>query len=138
MTQGQKFTVQDHERTFAFHGVLLGHASSESRTKKRWTEMSIYRTDKGTYIISGIGQTRVKKGDRIWDDDAKTEVVALADETPRAWAHVCESAEGAIQRLYLYDNDNVRYMTRIARLALESAIKLDVALRDAFLVEEVA
>ena len=134
MTKRQQYTVKDHDRAFSFRGVLLGHASSESPFKKRWTEMSIYRTDGGTYIISGVGQTCVKKGDPIPDEDG----IADEDETPRAWAHVCESAAGAIQRLYLYDNDNVRYMTRIAKLALEEAISKDDALRDAYLVEEVA
>jgi len=130
--------VQDHERAFTFNGVLLGHASSENQSKNRWTEMSIYRTDKGTYIISGIGQTRVKKGDYVWDDEKSRDVRATKDETPRAWAHVCESAEGAIQRLYLFDTDNVRYMTRVARTALLAAIELDDALKNAFLIEEVA
>ena len=138
MTKRQKFTVQDHERSFAFAGVLLGHASSETPSRKRWSEMSIYRTEAGTYIIAGVGQTRVKKGDVVWDDDEGRDVIAEVDETPRAWAHICESAEGAIQRLYLYDNDNVRYMTRVARYALEEAIKHDQALKDAFLIEEVA
>lgn len=138
MTKRQKFAVQDHERSFMFNGVLLGRATSEIASKKRWTEMAIYRTEAGTYIISGVGQTRVKAGDRVWDDDEKKEVIAEFDEIPRAWAHVCESAEGAIQRLYLYDNDDVRYMTRVARNALLAAIKLDDALNKAFHVEEVA
>jgi hypothetical protein len=135
MTKRQRYTVQDHDRKFVFNGVCLGSASSETSSKQRWTEMAIYRTDAGTYIISGIGQTRVKKGDLIQDSDGE---YALTDETPRAWAHVCETAEGAIQRLYLYDESNVRYMTRIARAALEKAVKNDDALKDAFLLEEVA
>jgi hypothetical protein len=138
MTKRQKFTVKDHDRTFVFNGVCLGRATSQTETKKRWTEMAIYRTDAGTYIISGIGQTRVKAGDKVWDEDEKREVTAPADETPRAWAHVCESAEGAIQRLYLYDGDDVRYMTRVARTALLEAIELDDMLKSAFLIEEVA
>jgi len=135
MTKRQRFTVQDHERTFSFSGVLLGHATSENSSKMRWTEMSIYKTDAGTYIIAGIGQTRVKKGDIVPDTDGE---YAIEDETPRAWAHVCESAEGAIQRLYLYDDDNVRYMTHVNRQALSEAIKHDKLLHNAYLVEEVA
>jgi len=100
--------------------------------------MAIYRTEAGTYIISGIGQTRVKKGDTFWDENQKFMVTADEDETPRAWAHVCESAEGAIQRLYLYDGDDVRYMTRVAHTALLEAIELDDILKSAFLIEEVA
>jgi len=138
MTKRQKFTVKDHDRAFVFNGVCLGRATSETETKKRWTEMAIYRTEAGTYIISGIGQTRVKKGDTFWDENQKFMVTADEDETPRAWAHVCESAEGAIQRLYLYDGDDVRYMTRVAHTALLEAIELDDILKSAFLIEEVA
>ena len=137
MTQRQKFSVQDRDRSFVFHGELLGHASSDDGVRQRWTEMTIYRTNGGNYIIAGAGQTRVKKGDIIHDENSNRRV-AVKDETPRAWVHVCESAEGAIRSLYLYDSDQIRYITKIAQQALEQAILVDDALKQAFSVEEVA
>jgi hypothetical protein len=133
MTQRRlrQYTVPDGDRVLSFKGKLLGFASSESRFKPRWTEMSIYITEKGTYIIAGVGATRVKKGDVVEG------VIAEKDETPRAWTFVCETAEGAIRHLYLHD-ENVRYMTRIAKIALGEAIQHDEALKKAYSVEEVA
>lgn len=138
MTESQAFSVKDWERTFEFRGVLLGHASSYRPSKMRWAEMSIYMTDAGQYIVSGIGQTVVKEGDVIWDDRQHVQVVVEKDEQPRAWAHVCESAEGVIQSLYLYDDDGIRYMTNISRTALAFAMREDSDLRAAFMVEQVA
>jgi EXLDI family protein len=137
MTERHKYTVTDHQRSIVFTGMLLGHASSAEENKTRWTEMTIYLTEAGQYVVAGVGQSSVKKGDWIKDSTGRS-VQALEDETPRAWSHVCDTPEGAIAVLYQKDSTGVRYMTDVARAALESAIIHNAALADAFLVEEIA
>jgi hypothetical protein len=134
----ERHTVHDHGRELVFSGVLLGYATSESVNKRRWTEMSIFRTDAGQYIVSGVGTSLVKKGEWIVDRFTNEKVQSPEDEIPRAWTHLCENAEGVIVALHLRDHDGIRYMTNVARAALESAILHDDALRKASLVEEIA
>lgn len=138
MTERQKYTVVDNTRSIVFTGILLGHASSAEEKKTRWTEMTIYLTDAGQYIVAGVGQSTVKKGDWIRDQHTGRSVQAQEDETPRAWFHICANAEGAISVLRLKDSDGVRYMTNVAKAALEAAIVQDQTLANAFLVEEIA
>lgn len=128
----------DHQRSIVFAGTLLGHASSAEEKKPRWTEMTIYRTDEGTYIVAGVGHSNVRKGDWVRDQHTGHSVQATEDETPRAWSHVCDTAEGAITALHLRDGDGIRYITHVARAALETAILQDSALANAFLVEKIA
>jgi|ERR1035438_6032278 hypothetical protein len=138
MTERQQYTVVDRSRSIIFTGTLLGHASSAGENKNRWTEITIYLTDGGQYIVAGIGQSTVKKGDLAWDKHLGHEVLAKEDETPHCWVHVCDSAEGAVSMLHQKGNDGVRYITDVARAALEAAILQNAALADAFLVEEIA
>jgi EXLDI family protein len=138
MTDRQKYTVTDHSRSIVFTGVLLGHASSAEEKKTRWTEMDIYLTAAGQYVVTGVGQSTVKKGDWVKDSHTGKSSQAPEDETPRAWAHICDNAEGVISVLHMKDRDGVRYMTDVARAVLEAAILQDRALADAFLVENIA
>lgn len=111
--------VFDGEREIRFRGVLLGESSSHQSGKTRWIELSIYRTTGGNYIVAGVGRSTVP------------------GETTRCWAHVCESAQGALESLYMYDGDQVRYLTRTAKEAITTAMADDAALREAYLVETV-
>jgi hypothetical protein len=111
--------IAEDGREIRFHGDRLGYASSHWAGKNRWIEMSIYKTRGGKYVIAGVGCTNVP------------------GEVQRNWAHVCEDPEGAIESLYLYDEDGVRYMTRTAREALTQACAQDPALRDAYMVETI-
>lgn len=138
MTDRQKFTVTDRNRSIVFTGKLLGHSSSAGEKKNRWTEITIYITDAGQYVVAGVGQTTVKKGDMAWDKRLGQMVPAPEDEVPHFWSHVCDDADGAISIIHQKGSDGVRYMTRVARSALEAAILQDRALADAFLVENIS
>lgn len=111
------YTVYDGERQLQFAGQLLGHASSGRSGKSRWIEISLHKTNGGKYIVSGRGCTTV------------------SGETERNWAHVSDTPQGAIESLYLFDSDGVRYLTRTAKIALTDACALDERLRDAYMVE---
>lgn len=138
MTERHKYTVVDQNRSIVFIGTLLGHASSAEANKNRWTEITIYLTDAGQYVVSGVGQTTVKKGDWAWDKHVGRSMQASEDETPHSWSHVCDTPESVISVLHQTDRDGVRYMTRVVRTALEASIQNDRALANAFLVEKIA
>lgn len=137
MTDRQKYTVVDHSRSIVFEGILLGHATSADEHKNRWTEMTIYLTEAKQYVVAGVGHSTVKKGDWVRDGAGRM-IQAPEDETPRAWSHICDTPEGAISVLHLKDSDGIRYMTHVARAALEAAILQDTALATAFSVERIA
>lgn len=128
----------DRDRELVFTGTRLGGASSFVEGKQRWTEVEIYVTTAGSYVVSGVGQTNVRRGDLVWDDRAGIEVQADRDEEPIRWVHVSETAEGAVESLYQEDAASTRYLTKVARQALREAAGRDDSLRRAFFVEEVA
>lgn len=120
-TDGCKpITVTNGERELRFDGVLLGEASSFGPHKQRWIELRLYRTRGGNYVLSGVGKT------------------VLPGESDRAWAHVSETPQGVVESMYLYDEDNVRYLTNTAKRVLEQAGRVDAELRNAYLIEDVA
>lgn len=53
----QRHTVRDSTRKYAFTGVRLAYVSSEAPEKTRWTDIELYRTDGGIYIIHKVGVT---------------------------------------------------------------------------------
>lgn len=114
-----RFEVHDRERVIGFTGSLLGEGTSWEHGKDRWTEVRIYQTEAGSFVVEVIGRS------------------ALAGEVDRCRAQVCETAQGAVESLYQYDDNEVRYMTRTARAAAELAC-VNEEFAQAYRVEEVA
>lgn len=120
MTDDTEFRVRDGEREFTFTGCVIGEASSGSPDRDRWTDIVIYRTAAGSYIVTIVGRT------------------TYDDEHERHKAQVSETAAGAVESLYLLDGDGVRYMTNTAKRAARAATDLDPQFAEAYLVEHVA
>jgi hypothetical protein len=54
------FRVRDgHTRTLEFEGNLLGEVSSRRGQGPRWTELRLYRTENGTYVLEKVGASVV-------------------------------------------------------------------------------
>lgn len=49
------YQLRDDRRVIIFTGVKLASVSSERRGVQRWTEIDIYRTDAGRYIVNRVG-----------------------------------------------------------------------------------
>lgn len=50
-----------------FTGELVASVSAEIPEKVRWTEFQLYLTDFNTWILQGVGRSRVKgEKDRYW------------------------------------------------------------------------
>lgn len=116
----KSFVAHDGDRALKFNGTLIGSATSDDGHKQRWMDMCIYRTEAGSYIIEKIGRSRI------------------AGEENRHSAQVCESAEGAVESLYQYDDQDVRYMTRVTREAAAAAALVDDDFATAYRIEHVA
>lgn len=56
MTQ---FRVMNHLEAMLFSGRLIAEASTERQDDPRWTEIAIYRTDTGRYVVNRIGRSVV-------------------------------------------------------------------------------
>jgi gamma-glutamylcyclotransferase (GGCT)/AIG2-like uncharacterized protein YtfP len=114
------YDVLDGSRKLNFTGELLACADSDSWGKDRWTEHEIYRTAAGRYVVVTMGHSRVD------------------GETLRSRALVSDSARGVIESLYQVDDDQVSFLTRVAREVIEDAADRDTAIADAWAVERVA
>lgn len=49
------YQLRDDRRVIIFTGVKLAGVSSERRGVQRWTDIDIYRTDAGRYIVNRVG-----------------------------------------------------------------------------------
>lgn len=50
-----------------FNGELVSKVSAEIPEKQRWTEFQLYLTSFNTWVLQGIGRSRVKgERDRYW------------------------------------------------------------------------
>jgi hypothetical protein len=49
--------VRDGDRLLTFDGELLAHVSSRIDGRDRWTEMRVYRTTGGSYILEKVGRS---------------------------------------------------------------------------------
>ncbi len=48
---------RDGEPHLAFEGELLAKATSALGSKRRWTELAIYRTEGGSYVVQTIARS---------------------------------------------------------------------------------
>lgn len=152
-------------RFLQFEGELLAQASSHREGVDRWVELALYRTDKGTYVVSRTGQSVlyhaegcpvVRKGrhspsqvatltansrpcsvcNPVTDVDFANEVIY--PERPLYYARVCHDVEGMLEALSKRDESGDRYFTHIARELIHIAALKDVAIGDAYYVETIA
>lgn len=117
MTDRRTHTVQARDRELQFEGELLGSSTSFSEGKPRWSEVNIFKTIDGDYVVAGIGRS------------------TAPGEKDLCWAHVCETPAAVVEQLHQYDDDRVRYITALSRRAIENAGVSDPELLAAFMCE---
>lgn len=71
-----------------FTGELVSHVSAELPEKQRYTEFFLYLTDFDTWILQGVGRSKIKgEKDRFWyvvtSDPSDWLDKILGDETSR-------------------------------------------------------
>ena len=66
-SRGEFEVVNSDGQTLRFTGELVAKVSSELPEKDHWTEMTLYLTDFNTWVLQGVGKTRVSHHtDRPW------------------------------------------------------------------------
>lgn len=133
------YQVRDGARLLTFEGELLGFISSEEAGKARWTEMSIYKTVGGSYILEKVGRSLMLHMPGCKDirgtiprfqtahpgDDPDNgyefhdcvpdeyDFPQLLIEEDRYWATIAEDPRRIIEALYR-KKDGIRHMPRIS------------------------
>jgi hypothetical protein len=158
----QKFTVVDGYRRITFIGSLLSRASSKRPGVWRWTDLALYRTEAGTYVLEKIGASRVTHVadcDKVIDDlprfqemypgrdpdedeflycDCVPDIYdfpSLLVERDRCWAQISNSAPSVVRSLMRY-RDGSRWLPRTSVQLLSRAAELDTPIRNAYLLAD--
>lgn len=172
----QQHELSNYDRLVRFRGERIAHATSrtgQDSSRIRWTEVDIYRTQGGSYLVHKVGKSRVFHGGsspcsktggkrttarQVHYNLSGEEVMDLTPcpvckpgellslpphtaiyvEQDRATVHTSSTAAGAVESARSVDSDGVVYIPRVAERALREASQSDPALREAFMVEEVA
>lgn len=158
MQQYQEYTARDREQTYKFSGVLLAESSSRVGNRPRWVEFKLYRTPRGTYVLSRVGVSiyyhtadcDVVSRNKLSEVDSarvpaayvpcpdcrpsRTSPEGIYPETPRYWALHTDNADQVIKNLKKYDTEGIGYLTHVASRLLVSASKNDERIRESFYV----
>jgi hypothetical protein len=150
-----------------FDGTELAHTSSEhglrGARKSRWTEITVYRTDDGKYVINKVGKSRMVHHDLDCNvlrnnTDPLPQVKIDPDEhelcrdcwhrgvsptfgyleNDHGAVTIADGPEGAVAAMYSKDPHGVWTLTWIARDALDDAMDSDSDLEQAYLSFNVA
>lgn len=155
------FQVRDGSRLLAFEGEMLGTISSR-RGDPRWTEMTLYRTQKGQYILEKVGcsvMTHMPGCSEIIGNIPRFQVehpgadpdvgfiyhscvpeeydfTSLLVESNRYWATVVNEPEKIVEALYRR-RQGARHLPRIGLDLLEQVTESDPSFGDFWRVEHV-
>jgi hypothetical protein len=160
MTKSRSYRLRDKsDPDVEFVGVLLDDATTETPEATRWTEVSIYRTDGGQYVIHRVGRSvlyhqhdgvcntgiPIEVGDLDGDDvidlvpcercrpgeiDTMDDTTLINKEMDRYNVDVCQ-AESVAKTLELVRPDGTKFISHVAQRALLGAMNADPALRAA-------
>lgn len=151
--------VKDGNRKLSFHGEAIASSTSkDSRSKGRWIEFTLYKTDNGAYILSRIGNTRyvhsvqcsvaVRNNLDTMSLDVLGSLQGLyrcpecrinvqedeefCPETPRYWSMKLYSAKDVVDALHKEDRSGNLYLTNVSRDLLERAAEHDDDIYEAY------
>lgn len=92
-------------RSVEFIGELLASRDSRAPRKRRWSEVSLFQTEDGSFVAAGCGYSTVP------------------GEYTRCWAERCEDILSAEQCFTLKHREEP-YLPLASRLVLEQAVKM--------------
>jgi hypothetical protein len=153
--------LRSGDQILHFEGERLSLASSDnpSHDKPRWTEIAIYRTDEGKYVVSKIGKSRVIHATldciALVHNEDELELVNASSpkffrcrecwrrgvinkqgylEADHATAVMADLPQGAVGACYTRDRTlGLWSLTWLAQTALEDACDVDEDLDRAYL-----
>ena len=144
--------LNDGKRTLSFSGALLGKSSSFTKDSLRWIEFELYKTQAGQYILWRSGKSKVlhtiwcnKKLDSIPSNAIQLDNFSLckkchpssvetylSPELPRNKVINTKSANSVVKSLYMTDENDVKYLTKVATDLLEQASGVDEGICKAY------
>ena len=155
----QEYDLPNGDQRVQFSGRMLAKRSSQQGPEDlRWTEIEMYRTVGGKYIVHKTGRSVVwhnpgsqcASGTRVPFEAIATGFLPcprcaknlsagayVQTETDRHTVHVSESARGAVESCYTQDGDKVAYLTFPARQVLAEVSMIDEDIKNAFMVQRV-
>lgn len=144
-------------RDFHFTGELLAHETTNRPGRPRWSELTIYRTLAGAYILVKTGRSIVyhttrecsRAGKHFREAPCEEGVpckrcgIAPLGETvfyenDLSTVIVAKTAEGLVESAHLTDDLQVVFLPQIAHRALVAAGKIDADIATAYASENVA
>lgn len=159
--------VRDGARLITFDGDLLARVTSRrDGDASRWTEMSLYRTEAGTYVLEKVGRSILMHVRECSDPNINTaklprfqdthpgsdpdfefeyhdcvpeeyDFTTLLVEEDRFWSTIAEDPAKIVDALYRKKGGE-RHMPRTSLDLLEAAGEHDAAIRDAYATEYIA
>jgi hypothetical protein len=116
----EDISVIDGDRVLEFRGVRIGASSSHTPMKKRWSEIFIYRTEAGVYIVAGVGRSKIE------------------GETDNHWARSYTDPADVIAHLHMTNETNhSKYLPYTNRDAIAQARLADPVFAQARMVEHI-
>jgi len=66
--EDRTYTVKNSDgNVLTFTGELVSHVSAQLPEKQRWTEFTLFLTDFDTWILQGVGRSKIPgEQDRFW------------------------------------------------------------------------
>lgn len=147
--------VHDQHQVLEFKGERIGFASTETPDTVRWTEIEIYRTESGNYVIHRIGASVVyhdaaapcasgslttparllaEPGDMDHEPCERCRPPAITKMDPnrqirreadRHSADAVRTVEDLVKKLLLQRPNGTSYLSAVARDALAQAARTD-------------
>lgn len=158
MMTGPVIVHNGRDQTIRFDGEVLAFASTYAPGRGRWTEVVIYRSTTGEYIVSKIGRSTVVHlassqcrrshmlpFDRTCEPPPVPYVscckcrvnphddIGLVIERDLFAAKISQDARGAVAACYSKDKNGLFYLIEPAERALEAAGALDDDLWHAYM-----
>lgn len=152
------FRVHDQHQVLEFEGERIGFASTETPDTVRWTEIEIYRTTAGNYVVHRVGASVVYHDAKAHcASGSLTTPAALLNEDPNADHEPCDrcrpapisrldpkfqirreadrhsadpakTPEELVKRLLLQRPNGTSYLSAVARDALTQAARMDAGI----------
>lgn len=158
----RRYKVKDQYNVIEFEGELIGEATTETDSSPRWTEIRIYKTAAGNYVVERVGVSLVyhdpdagcasgviKPVSALSADDRNVlepcercrpgaignlrQNIMLQIETDRHSAEGIQ-ADALVNALTLRRNNGSKYVSNVAQSALNDALNHDLDLAEVLAV----
>lgn len=154
--EGKGYYVRGKGEAQWVDGEIIAHVSSRVK-EPRWVEFTLFRAKTDQFVVERIGKSVVFHnedcflvnknhlssvpyseipGDYVPCNKCRPsrfDIEGLYPERERPFFMTCETARGVIRFLEQVDDDDLRYLTNVARALLTEAAQKDDRIYDAFI-----